>query len=92
MTAYFDRYAQRYEDVLQKSLNATGENQEYFARRRVEITREFLRWVSISKVVDFGCGLGASASHLMYHLKPQSVVGLDVSRETLKEAVSRHAS
>jgi SAM-dependent methyltransferase len=92
MTAYFDRYAQRYEDVLQKGLKATGENQEYFARRRVEITRDVLRGASISKVVDFGCGLGTSASYLMHHLKPESVVGLDVSRETLKEAVARHAS
>jgi predicted TPR repeat methyltransferase len=94
MTSYFDRYAKRYEDVLQKSLNATGENQEYFARRRVEITRDFLREdrALISKVVDFGCGLGTSASHLMQHLKPESIVGLDVSRETLKEAVARNAS
>jgi predicted TPR repeat methyltransferase len=92
MMAYFDKYAQRYEEVLQKSLNATGENQEYFARRRVEITRDLLREASISKVVDFGCGLGTSAPHLMHHLKPESVVGLDVSRETLKEAAARHAS
>jgi SAM-dependent methyltransferase len=92
MMAYFDRYARRYEDVLQKSLNATGENQEYFARRRVEITRDLLKGTSISKVVDFGCGLGTSASYLMHHLKPESIVGLDVSRETLKEAVARHAS
>jgi SAM-dependent methyltransferase len=90
--AYFDRYAQRYEDVLQKSLNATGENQEYFARRRVEITRDLLKGASISKVVDFGCGLGISAPHLLHYLRPESIVGLDVSRETLKEAVARHAS
>jgi predicted TPR repeat methyltransferase len=89
--AYFDRYAQRYEEVLQKSLNATGENQEYFARRRVEITHDLLEGAAVSKVVDFGCGLGISASHLMRHLKPDSVVGLDVSRETLKEAVARQA-
>jgi predicted TPR repeat methyltransferase len=94
MTAYFDRYAQRYGEVLEKSLKATGENQEYFAKRRVEITRDLLRedQASISKVVDFGCGLGTSASHLMQHLKPESIVGLDVSRQTLKEAVARNAS
>jgi SAM-dependent methyltransferase len=92
MMAYFDRFAQRYEDVLQKSLNATGENQEYFARRRVEITRDLLKGASISKVVDFGCGLGTSSTYLLDQLKPEFVVGLDVSRETLKEAVTRHAS
>ena len=42
MTAYFDGYAKRYGEVLQRSLNATGENQEYFAKKRVEITRDLL--------------------------------------------------
>jgi SAM-dependent methyltransferase len=94
MTAYFDGYAQRYGEVLQRSLNATGENQEYFARRRVEISRDLLTegHASISRVVDFGCGLGTAASHLMQYLKPESIVGMDVSREILKEASCRNTS
>ena len=91
MTAYFDGYAQKYGEVLQKSLNATGENQEYFARRRVGITRDLLakRLTVISRIVDFGCGLGTAAPHLVEYLKPEAVVGVDVSREILKEAESR---
>ena len=94
MTAYFDGYAQKYEEVLQKSLNATGENQEYFARRRVEITRDLLaeRHAAICRIVDFGCGLGTAAPLLVQHLKPESVVGVDVSRDILKEAASRNDS
>jgi SAM-dependent methyltransferase len=92
MTAYFDGYAQKYGEVLQKSLNATGENQEYFARRRVGITRDLLakRLTVISRIVDFGCGLGTAAPHLVEYLKPEAVVGVDVSREILKEAESRN--
>jgi SAM-dependent methyltransferase len=94
MTAYFDGYAQKYGEVLQRSLNATGENQEYFARRRVEITRDLLaeRHAAISTAVDFGCGLGTAAPHLVQHLRPEFVVGVDVSRDILKEATSRNDS
>jgi SAM-dependent methyltransferase len=94
MKAYFDGYAQRYSEVLQRSLNATGEDQQYFAKRRVEITRDLLaeRQASIDKVVDFGCGLGTAAPHLLQHLKPRSIVGVDVSREILKEAKARNES
>jgi SAM-dependent methyltransferase len=94
MTAYFDCYAKRYGEVLQRSLNATGENQEYFAKKRVEITRDLLADCSAvtSSVVDFGCGLGTAVPHLMQNLKPESIVGVDVSREILKEARFRNES
>jgi trans-aconitate methyltransferase len=94
MTAYFDGYAQKYGEVLQKSLNATGENQEYFAKRRVAITRELLagRAAAISRIVDFGCGLGTAAPYLVEQIEPDFVVGVDVSREILREAKSRNAS
>ncbi|MBV9107367.1 MAG: methyltransferase domain-containing protein [Verrucomicrobia bacterium] len=92
MTAYFDGYAQKYGEVLNKSLKATGENQEYFARRRVEITGNLLaqRQATIARVVDFGCGLGTSAPHLAQHLQPKCIVGVDISREILKEAKFRN--
>jgi SAM-dependent methyltransferase len=94
MTAYFDGYAQQYGEVLQRSLNATGESQEYFAKRRVAITRELLtrRDAAILRIVDFGCGLGTATPHLVEQIKPDSVVGVDVSRGILKEAESRHRS
>jgi predicted TPR repeat methyltransferase len=94
MMAYFDGYAQKYGEILQRSLRSTGEKQEYFARRRVEITRDLLaeRGAEVSRVVDFGCGVGTAAPHLLQHLKPDSIVGLDVSREILKEAAFRNNS
>jgi SAM-dependent methyltransferase len=94
MKAYFDSYAQRYGEVLQRSLNATGENQEYFAKRRVEITRDLLSGCSAvtSTAVDFGCGLGTAVPHLMQELRPESIVGVDVSQEILKEARLRNES
>jgi SAM-dependent methyltransferase len=94
MTAYFDGYAQRYAEILQKSLSATGENQEYFARRRVAIVRDLLwkRHVAVSRIVDFGCGLGTAAPHLLGYLEPDAVVGVDVSRQILKEAEARNDS
>jgi SAM-dependent methyltransferase len=92
MNAYFDGYARKYGEVLQKSLVATGENQDYFARRRVEITRGLLLecHTAASRILDFGCGLGTSAPYLVELLKPKFVVGVDVSREILKEAKSRN--
>jgi SAM-dependent methyltransferase len=94
MTAYFDSYARAYRQVLQRSLNATGENQDYFARVRVKITRDLLAEhpTRIQKIVDFGCGVGTAAPHLVKEFEPKSLVGVDVSREILKEAAAQNQS
>jgi SAM-dependent methyltransferase len=92
MTAYFDSYARKYREVLQKSLDATGENQEYFARARVQITRDLLAEHQIGRIVDFGCGLGTAAPHLLKEFEPKSLIGVDVSREILKEAAAQNQS
>jgi SAM-dependent methyltransferase len=94
MTAYFDDYARKYGEVLQRGLNATGENQEYFARLRVEITHKLLeeRDVRPATVVDFGCGLGTSLPYLALEFNAKSVVGVDVSRAILGEAAARNKS
>jgi SAM-dependent methyltransferase len=90
--AYFDDHAGNYREALQKGLAATGENAEYFAKRRVQITRDKLKRFSakIVKIMDFGCGLGTAAPHLVEQLDPESVVCVDVSRAILAEAAARN--
>jgi hypothetical protein len=51
---YFDDYAWNYQELLKKSLSATGENPEYFARKRVCITREHLAPHSAPAGMFFG--------------------------------------
>ena len=60
----------------------------------MQMTRALLveRQIAFSRIVDFGCGLGTAVPYLVEQLKPDSVVGVDVSREILKEASSRHQS
>jgi SAM-dependent methyltransferase len=89
---HFDDYARNYRELLQKSLSATGESPEYFARKRVCITRERLKTHSarIARIVDFGCGLGTAVPYLIEQFEPVSVTGIDVSREILKEAAMRN--
>jgi SAM-dependent methyltransferase len=88
--AYFDDYAWNYRELLHSSLSVTGESPEYFARKRVCITREHLgsQVAKIGKIVDFGCGLGSAIPHLIEQFEAVSVTGIDVSREILKEAAS----
>ena len=86
----FDEYARDYSEVLRKGLSATGESPEYFARKRVCVTREHLgsQGAKIGKIVDFGCGLGGAIPHLIEQFEAVSVTGIDVSRDILKEAAS----
>jgi trans-aconitate methyltransferase len=85
---YFDAYARNYRELLQDSLSLTGESPEYFARKRVCITREYLgsQGAKIGKIVDFGCGLGSAISHLIEQFEAVSITGIDVSRDILNQA------
>lgn len=92
--ASFDSCARRYEEELGKGLAVSGESREYFCRGRVEWLSRRLREIdrNVSTVLDFGCGTGDAAPHLLEHLHADRVVGVDVSRESLQVAVTKYGS
>jgi 2-polyprenyl-3-methyl-5-hydroxy-6-metoxy-1,4-benzoquinol methylase len=83
--AEFDRYARSYEQDLAKSLAATGESREYYALKRIDWTARCVSQlgVSISRILDYGCGDGANVPMLAVRFQAEHVLGVDVSSESI---------
>lgn len=86
--AEFDAFAEDYDLALEQGLSATGESKEYFAEGRIVWLNKYLveNDIRIASVMDYGCGTGSSTRLFFDILKADEVVGLDVSRESLRVA------
>jgi 2-polyprenyl-3-methyl-5-hydroxy-6-metoxy-1,4-benzoquinol methylase len=86
MTEKFDRVAQSYDALYEKSLSASGEPKEYFARYKLAcLTRLGVGFDE--PVLDWGCGVGNVLGHLADEYR--EVHGYDPSSESLKLAKER---
>ena len=92
--AAFDAFALDYDDALAAGLAATGEGKEYFARSRVEwlVNRMDGLGASARRVLDFGCGTGSGVPSLLRGLRPETLLGVDVSADSLARARAEHGS
>ena len=90
----FDSYATDYDAALSRGLALSGEDKNFFARRRVEWLRDCLRssFASPRQVMDFGCGTGSNAPWLLSLLGAERVVGIDDSPKMLEIARQTQAS
>ena len=88
----FDAYARDYEAALDRGLSLTGESRDFYASRRVEITRELCRQLGLHarSICDYGCGTGDTLPLLREQLGAKRLLGLDPSTESLDEARRRH--
>lgn len=86
----FDPFASAYDEILNRALKASGENLLYFARRRVDFLAGCLRTLGQRprRVLDYGCGKGASAPLFLERLGAESVLGVDTSPALLAIASS----
>lgn len=84
----FDHYAATYDVVLNNALAPTGEDKHYFARTRVHFLRDHLTRIDAlpRRVMDFGCGVGSAATHLLDAFDLQSLAGVDVSSQSILAA------
>ena len=84
----FDHYAVTYDAALGKSLAVTGESRDFYAKGRIDQTArrvtEFGR--SPRRILDFGCGDGANSPILAAKFQAESVLGVDVSSESIAVA------
>ena len=90
----FDRYATSYDHDLARGLAVTGENREYFARRRIEWLRRCLDELNLAagNVIEFGCGTGSNVPFLLEVVGATSVTGIDTSERSLQVAQETHNS
>lgn len=89
----FDRFADNYDDVLNRGLRISGERREYFAEARIQHLQRRLHSFGLNagRILDFGCGVGSS-TRLLFNLRGAShVLGTDVSVRSLSIAQRNNA-
>lgn len=97
MSEQFDQYANNYDNLVNSALSATGERKDYFAQARAQWLAKYLNKgaTTVESLLDYGCGNGANAPALIQELELASLVGVDVSAESIAAArrnVSGNAS
>ena len=92
--AEFDDFAQDYDGTLNRALSVSGESKEYFARGRVAWLAEQLRSIGFRprSAIDFGCGTGSAAPWLVQELGLESLLGVNISSESVNVARARYGS
>jgi 2-polyprenyl-3-methyl-5-hydroxy-6-metoxy-1,4-benzoquinol methylase len=81
--AEFDQFASNYKSVLDRSVALAGESFEYFTLYKAAYLDRLLGDRRNSKILDFGCGIGALSSALA-RMRPQDRIhGFDVSEQSL---------
>jgi SAM-dependent methyltransferase len=90
----FDEYATGYDLALDQGISISGEDKNYFARRRVEWLRRCLQEISapLKTVMDYGCGTGTSAPFLFNLLELDFLIGTDASIASIDIARQKHGS
>ena len=90
----FDAHVRSYEAELGVGLAVTGEDRQYFARERIAWLAKCVASLGmrLGAVLDLGCGDGTTTPVLLQVLGAGSVLGVDVSPESVDEANRRFSS
>jgi len=88
----FDKYAKDYEVTLHRGIAVSGEDSAFFAKGRIEWLKMCMRRLNCvaHTVLDYGCGIGNATPFLFKILGAKSVVGVDLSQESLDVACQSH--
>jgi SAM-dependent methyltransferase len=87
----FDGIASDYERAMERSCSISGETPRFYAEQRMRWCARRLAAVRVDTVLDFGCGVGGSFRYFLEILKCTRLIGVDTSRESLREARTRHS-
>lgn len=79
----FDRFAESYGDVLDRSIAISGESSTYFAEYKALYLRRLLGASFSGKILDFGCGVGLLSRYLQKHLPAADIDGFDTSQNSI---------
>jgi len=85
----FDTFAANYQELVTENIRITGETSDYFAAYKAKYIARKIALRQGSRILDYGCGVGLLAEHLMKVLPGGQVDGFDVSQESIGR-VSEH--
>jgi len=90
--AEFDRFADEYHDQHRKNVAVTGEGPAYFAEYKIRKLRQVVdrSGISVSRICDFGSGIGNSIPFFRTYFPQASLTSCDVSERSLALSKLRH--
>jgi len=90
----FDRFADEYHDQHRRNVAVTGEGPEYFAEYKIKKLRQAVDGCrfGVSRVCDFGSGIGNSIPFFRKHFPEASLTSCDVSERSLALSSQRYAN
>jgi len=88
----FDRFADEYYDQHRDNVAITGESPEYFAEYKISKLKQIVEHsnVSVSRICDFGSGIGNSIPFFRTHFPDASLTSSDVSERSLALSKQRY--
>jgi len=88
----FDQFARKYKNELELGVSLSGESSDYFAQQRIVITKQLIATIAtnMTSALDFGCGTGSSAKHLVKCLAIKDYVGFDISAASISQAAQNN--
>src|SRR5882757_2869188 len=83
--AEFDRFADEYHDQHRKNVAVTGEGPAYFAEYKIRKLRQVVdrSRIRVSRICDFGSGIGNSIPFFRTYFPDASLTSSDVSERSL---------
>lgn len=85
----FDEFAENYRKIHTDNIKLSGADSFYFAEMRVKKLFEFEEKQTL-KLLDFGCGDGASELFFSKYFSNWFITGIDVSKKSIDEAVEKN--
>src|SRR5579872_4528990 len=85
--AEFDQYVAGYRDIINKNAAIVGESFEYFIDLRLDLLQAAARRaMPPARVLDFGCGMGATQQAMRRRWPDAELHGIDPSPESIRAA------
>jgi 2-polyprenyl-3-methyl-5-hydroxy-6-metoxy-1,4-benzoquinol methylase len=80
----FDLFAKSYRELVDESVRVSGESAEYFAAYKARYIASTFESTKVKTVLDYGCGIGALAEQLKFHIPVARIDGFDPSEDSLR--------
>ncbi len=88
----FDRFADEYYEQHRENIAVTGESPEYFAEYKIKKLKQIVDRgnIAVSRICDFGSGIGNSIPFFRAHFPDASLTSADVSERSLALSKERY--
>ena len=91
MTEELFDLSSEYESMLNQGIRLSGESMAFFLEGRLNLLRDRLAGRgTVSRILDFGCGLGYTSKRLAEMFPGAEIVGADTSLKALEAAQEQH--